>query len=97
MCRLLLTSVPYVLFVLSSHDEQAGVKLSSESLEKLALRFSAADPADGKERSVAKDDGGGEMTLIDYDKFVRWLSEGGCLDDAVLAKVQHHLKARLSK
>ena len=34
---------------------------------------------------------------IDYDAFVRWLSEGGGLDDALLAKVQRHLKARLSK
>lgn len=34
---------------------------------------------------------------IDYDGFVRWLSEGGGLDDALLGKVQRHLKARLSK
>lgn len=34
---------------------------------------------------------------IDYDGFVRWLSEGGRLDDALLSKVQRHLKARLSK
>lgn len=73
------------------------MQLPSESLEKLALRFAAVGPADGKERSTAKDDGGGEMELVDYDQFVRWLSEGGCLDDAVLVKVQHHLKARLSK
>lgn len=34
---------------------------------------------------------------MDYDAFVRWLSEGGGLDDALLRKVQRHLKARLSK
>lgn len=34
---------------------------------------------------------------MDYDAFVRWLSAGGGLDDALLRKVQRHLKARLSK
>lgn len=35
--------------------------------------------------------------MMDYDAFVRWLSEGGGLDDALLRKVQRHLKGRLSK
>lgn len=39
----------------------------------------------------------GEISVVDYEGFVRWLSEGGGLDNALLAKIQQHLKARLSK
>ncbi|CAN0065989.1 unnamed protein product, partial [Ectocarpus sp. 13 AM-2016] len=51
-----------------------------------------------------REEGGSEASSLspasaamDYDAFVRWLSEGGGLDDALLGKVQRHLKARLSK
>ncbi|CAM9116657.1 unnamed protein product, partial [Hapterophycus canaliculatus] len=56
---------------------------------------------EGEEETQAGDGSARGTSLppaaIDYDGFVRWLSEGGGLDDALLGKVQRHLKARLSK
>ncbi|CAN0343330.1 unnamed protein product, partial [Pylaiella littoralis] len=59
----------------------------------------------GKEIEEKRGAGGGVASppspsvsaMMDYDAFVRWLSEGGGLDDALLRKVQRHLKGRLSK
>lgn len=63
------------------------------------------DDNEGEERKGEGEAGGvasssspsSSSTAMDYDAFVRWLSEGGGLDDALLRKVQRHLKARLSK
>lgn len=38
-----------------------------------------------------------ETVAVDFGDFVRWLSAGGTLDDALLARVQQHLNVRLSK
>lgn len=87
---------------------QGGVKVSADERSLLVSKFSTKARGEGahdrgtedKERTGA-DGKTGEASsasaAIDYDAFVRWLSEGGGLDDALLGKVQRHLRARLSK
>lgn len=71
---------------------QAGVvDLSPDNLGLIIERFGVtsdgARPAPESEAAV----------VVDFGDFVRWLSAGGALDDALLARVQQHLKVRLSK
>lgn len=85
------------------------MKTSGDDRSLLVTRFAAAKAhgegshsrgGTGKEGAGAEEEAGGSSSpsaAIDYDAFVRWLSEGGGLDDALLGKVQRHLKARLSK
>lgn len=89
--------------------KQGGVKISADERSLLVSKFSTephgegarSQGTDGKEGAGAEEKAGGGASsasaAIDYDAFVRWLSEGGGLDDVLLAKVQRHLKARLSK
>lgn len=81
------------------------MQVSEDDLSLLASKFSAAHPsgregAGGAEEGEEEEEAGGkesETESVDYDAFVRWMSEGVGLDDALLGKVQRHLKARLSK
>lgn len=68
-------------------------------MSKFAARPRRGEGQDRSSRSSEENTAAGEgaAAAIDYDAFVRWLSEGGGLDDALLGKVQRHLKARLSK
>lgn len=76
---------------------QNGVCLSPDDLAKLVSRLATTDsePSDEDDGVTSKETG--KVLVVDYGSLVEWLSQGGGLDDAALAKVQHHLKARLSK
>ena len=78
--------------------------MSEDELSLLASKFSAAHTPEGGEdrRGGGANEEGGRAEenygdTVDYDAFVRWISEGAGLDDELLGKVQRHLKARLSK
>lgn len=78
---------------------QGGVRVSRDDLAILVKRFGTTEDLDEKTKEGEEDgssSGKGGPT-VDYDALVQWLSEGGGLDDALLSKVQRHLKARLSK
>lgn len=70
----------------------------------LMSKFAVPSDKGGRAQADEKEEGDSDASssspaaaAMDYDAFVRWLSEGGGLDDALLGKVQRHLKARLSK
>ena len=73
------------------------MQVSEDELSLLASKFSAECPSEGG--GGGSEDGGKENDgdSVDYDTFVRWMSDGAGLDDELLGKVQRHLKARLSK
>lgn len=74
--------------------------LMSKFATKAHGKGSHRQDTEGIEGTGAEEEAGGAHTAsaaIDYDAFVRWLAEGGGLDDVLLGKVQRHLKARLSK
>lgn len=74
--------------------------MSAVELALLMSRFAAPSPGDrndGTEGRSEDDESMSSEASLDYDAFTRWLSEGGGLDDALLRKVQRHLKGRLSK
>lgn len=84
------------------------MKISADDRSLLVSKFAAkahgegsrGQHNEGKERTGVEEQGGGSsssVAAIDYDAFVRWLSEAGGLDDVLLGKVQRHLKARLSR
>lgn len=84
------------------------MKISGDDRSLLVSKFAAkahgegshSQDTQGKEGTGAEEKAGGgpsSSATIDYDAFVRWLSERGGLDDVLLGKVQRHLKARLSK
>lgn len=80
---------------------QGGVQLSEEEISLVVSNFSAVLDR-SEDEDGAEEEGGGRGSSdrgdsVDYDAFVRWLSEGLGLDDELLWKVQRHLKARLSK
>ncbi|CAN0514217.1 unnamed protein product, partial [Ectocarpus sp. 12 AP-2014] len=84
--------------------EEGGVKMSEEDASILMSKFAVPSGKGGRAQAEEREEGGSEASssspasaAMDYDAFVRWLSEGGGLDDALLEKVQRHLKARLSK
>lgn len=78
------------------------MQLSEGEISLLLSVFSASNVDNEDGAGSEGDDEEGEskssrVPLVDYDAFVRWLSECGGLDDSLLGKVQRHLKARLSK
>lgn len=75
------------------------MKISADDRSLLLAKFAVRSRhGEGQDRSSSEENAAGARPpAIDYDSFVRWLSEGGGLDDALLGKVQRHLKARLSK
>eukprot|EP00903_Cladosiphon_okamuranus_P008645 g8289.t1 len=90
------------LEVLQGVLEEGGVKISADERSLLVSKFAAKAHGDAEgEEGAGADETAGRAppasAAIDYDAFVRWLSEGGGLDDVLLGTVQRHLKARLSK
>lgn len=79
---------------------QGGAHLSEDEMALLLSKFEASTVCHGDATISDKRKGGGKgeelATCMDYDAFVRWLSQGG-LDNAVLLKVQWHIKGRLNK
>lgn len=74
------------------------MRVSGDDLAILVKRFGTAEDRDEKAKEGEEDGSSGKGgPTVDYDALVQWLSEGGGLDDALLSKVQRHLKARLSK
>lgn len=78
--------------------------MSEEDVSILMSKFAVPSGKGGRAQADERKEGDSEASssspaaaAMDYDAFVRWLSEGGGLDDALLGKVQRHLKARLSK
>lgn len=74
------------------------MRVSGDELAILVKRFGTTDSRDEKTEEGEEHSSSGKAgPTVDYDALVQWLSEGGGLDDALLSKVQRHLKARLSK
>lgn len=77
-----------------------GAHLSEDEMALLLSRFEASTVCHGDDTMSDGEKTGGKgedsATYMDYEAFVGWLSKGG-LDNAVLLKVQRHIKGRLNK